>query len=307
LLQAILAGHPDLLGHPSEPQFFLDLYERFGLVIRDTGKAHKYLSQHPRMPLSEKDLEKVFNGDRSISIQLFTERYLSIWAGEALQEKQLVLKHPRLTFFLDFVFHIFPDAIILHIVRDPRANVSSQRARWKNATLLECISWWEKSIAIGRQLARSQPQRYFEVVYEDLVTEPEKTLTELCAKLKIPYNSELVTIDFKAPAYAPDTSPQLKHYHRPDPSRLALWKQYLSPFEIRLIENRLHRQMAWWNYSLESPKVSNLQYTLRLAIEWIRHLVIWKVKGGFRKLGWRLGIGLYTYPVLREKQVGRGE
>ncbi|MCP4166576.1 MAG: sulfotransferase [Chloroflexi bacterium] len=46
LVRSILAQHPDLSVHPSEPQFILELWKRYGPVIDDVPAAIDYVNLH---------------------------------------------------------------------------------------------------------------------------------------------------------------------------------------------------------------------------------------------------------------------
>lgn len=77
-----------------------------------------------------------------------------------------------------------PDALFVHIIRDPRdVALSLDRRGWtrplpwdKSRSLLAAGLYWEWIVRKGRSLGRNLPQQYIEVRYEDLVQEPKNTL-----------------------------------------------------------------------------------------------------------------------------------
>jgi hypothetical protein len=106
----------------------------------------------------------------------------------------------------------FPDAKIVHILRDPRATFVSQRKkrgaknkgrptpqqRW--AALLHelylstlFIAGWRRILRLDARYRAAYPDRYCLVRYEELVSNPETTLRELCGFLGIKFSMAMLT------------------------------------------------------------------------------------------------------------------
>ena len=86
----------------------------------------------------------------------------------------------------------FPDALIIHIIRDGRdVALSLDRRGWsrplpwdRDKGLLAAGLYWEWIVRKGRQFASRLQPDYFEVMYEDLVREPAETLQRLAVFLQ---------------------------------------------------------------------------------------------------------------------------
>lgn len=273
LLRALLNQHPDLLVHPAEPQFILDLYRRFGHCVYNIPEAVAYVRDHPhRAPaISAQALENAYRDCKQLSLQQFVQRYLRLWDGQERPPKRAVLKDPYFIRHLDLMFELFPAATFIHIVRDPRANVSSQRARWPRATTWECLRWWRDAARAGHRLAQQQPHRCIELRYEDLVTSPEQTLRQLCRFLHVPFLSELLEFELDTISFVPGKDPEAVRFTQLDPTRLAQWQKYLSPLEVRLVEAGGRREMAWYHYEAMNPSVATLPFVARLLQERLRY------------------------------------
>ena len=81
----------------------------------------------------------------------------------------------------------FPNALVIHIIRDGRdVALSLAKQPWirplfrhKQSRLLAAGLYWEWAVKKGRQLGRAIPADYFEVRFEDLVQAPFSTLKEI--------------------------------------------------------------------------------------------------------------------------------
>jgi hypothetical protein len=74
-----------------------------------------------------------------------------------------------------------PGLPIVHIIRDGRDVVASHRDRWGSLSALKAVRKWPWYVRAARAAGArlSAEGRYYEVRYEDLVTDPETTLHKL--------------------------------------------------------------------------------------------------------------------------------
>jgi len=295
ILRVMMDSHPQLLVHPDEPQFILGLYRRFGFEIRDVSTALRYLTSHKYFPptLDTNFVHAGFMNLERTSLRLFVERYLQIWGGEALKTRRLVMKHPQWIYHLDFLTRIVPDAVILHVVRDPRSNVLSQRNRWPEFTVWDCAMVWRKALRHGRSWAQRNPDRYHEIRFEELVQHTEKTLIQVCDAVGIPFSDSMISFDYLSTNYVggkPDTQTR---YRSTDPTRIDRWKTNLSSLEIRLVEYACRSEMERWKFKALKPMVSGPFLAVTIISGWLRNWVFTlgrSIKALGRLAGWRLGL-----------------
>jgi hypothetical protein len=282
LLRTMLDRHPGLLVHPAEPQFILALYRRFGHCIWDVPAAVALVRDHPYRPanVEPEELARAYAGRGRSSLKAFVERYLALWGGEALAQKRPVLKDPYFIRNLKPILTLFPDAHLVHIVRDPRANVSSQKARWKDAALWECIAWWRQAARAGRALAAERPAAYTQIRFEDLVMEPEETLAALCGRLGLPYVPELLEFELQTVSFRSDRDPEPVRFTAPEPAKLRQWESYLSTTEVALIEATCRREMIRLGYEPVTAGRSALLLAPTYLVERLRFLP----KASFRQV-----------------------
>jgi hypothetical protein len=112
-------------------------------------------------------------------------------------------KTPLYVQYIPQIQAIFPRAQFIHVIRDGRDAALSARAKWGRSKpymdLSYLLSNWVRNVqtgqAAGRQLG---PQRYYEIRYEALVSDPAATLQALCAYLGEPY--EPAMLDYRQTA-----------------------------------------------------------------------------------------------------------
>ena len=180
---------------------------------------------------------------------------------------------------------------MIHIVRDPRANISSQRARWPELTVTDCAIWWRDAVRIGRATANEDPEHCIELRYEDLVLDPSPTLQYLCKALGLTFSEAMMSFDYQTTSFQPDAKPENVRHQGIDASRLERWRQYLDDDEVQIIERYCGAEMAWWNYErTQLPSSPNIALAWRLTRERGGHQYKKsgrQVKGMLRKVEWK--------------------
>ncbi len=97
-------------------------------------------------------------------------------------------KTPLYALSVDFVTEVFPDAQIVHVIRDGRDVVVSHRKRFGYWSAVKCVVKWPRYIRTTRAFAaRLPPQRYHELRYEDAVGDPDSALRALFEFLGEPW------------------------------------------------------------------------------------------------------------------------
>lgn len=146
-----------------------------------------------------------------------------------------------------------PDAVFIHIIRDPRAVYSSVRdLDWGGRTPFWVASTWLKSVSAGLALERSYPSRVFTLRYEEFVRDPDVSFMDICQKLGLP-SSPLSFSNYKVPAYT-------QHQHRkvgaaPSSSSVDAWKKSVSERDVSVIESVCRPVMALLGYTPQSEIV----------------------------------------------------
>jgi hypothetical protein len=189
---------------------------------------------------------KVNHGIANI-LEIFTKQYT-----KQKNKPRWAEKTPDNIFHVEFINQIFPTCQFINVIRDGRDVVCSYKQRWGRFTLLSAISTWNKAIDFSLQYRKQLPkERYFEVRYEELVTNPEKTTQDLMSYLQEKWVPALLAHqnadhDFWFNKDKPETPSEVKEKQpeRHSPSKpiftssTGKWKKQLNPLE-KVIANLL--------------------------------------------------------------------
>ena len=196
-------------------------------------------------------------------------------------------------FKLDEIRACFPNARIIHIVRDPRAVVCStikafKRGQFSDWNIYSTARYWVRCVKVHAQQVSTKADGYMLVRYEDFVTRPKQTLTEISSFLSLKFVDEMLNAHRVAADYIrPDKSGNIPALHtltqhRLDSGRTDAWKKILSPSQCKLIERTAGKQMATLGYAPArqeySPPQMRVSFFLpRWAIGEGRRIVMKKI------------------------------
>ncbi len=123
---------------------------------------------------------------------------------------------------------LWPQARFVWLVRDPRAVARSVvQVGWSGNVWAAADIWLEAQKAWQRLREAIPSGRWTEVRYEDLVCDPEATLSQICRFLGVEYSPKMLT-------YPQDTT-----YDAPDPGAAERWRDQLGLRACRRVEERV--------------------------------------------------------------------
>lgn len=224
MMLRIFNKHPELMVL-NELHFFEQLWSP-----QDKGKP---ISKHEAITLASKLLltQRVgymthdqdylqFTDEATKLVQELTEREIIAEAifnhftkrEVALNHKTIVCeKTPQNVFYLKEIFELYPNAKIIHMVRDPRAILLSQKNKWNRRNLggnymtarealrlrinyhpITLSKLWNAAINAAQLF--SNDKRILMVRFEDLLEQPENTIQIICHHIDVDYNNNMLNI-----------------------------------------------------------------------------------------------------------------
>jgi hypothetical protein len=247
LLQCKLNAHPDVC-FPPETHFFRFYVQngRFEKIMRQKGATAllEHLNNDKYLKRLKCDIDGLFErtyvNNQLPSADRFYLRLLSEYSNR-INKRIIGDKDPRNIEYLSDLHRYFPDATIIHMIRDPRdVIVSRLKADWsKGRILLSHVFTYKFQIQIGRQMGNKFfGDRYHEVIYEQLLSEPYEVLKQVCKILDISYSSKMLDFASSAKEIISNSEMQWKKETLGPllKENWGKWKNHLTHRQILLIE-----------------------------------------------------------------------
>ncbi|HUA19621.1 MAG TPA: sulfotransferase [Bryobacteraceae bacterium] len=146
----------------------------------------------------------------------------------------------------------YPNAAVLHLVRDPRDVVASLLRipfGWSSA-VVNARTW----LGLNRAARRSSHRPgYLEVRYETLVTQPEEELARICRFI----GEEFIPCMLRPEQTSPMHPGEQDRYHAPvTTSRLGAWRSELTQPQAAQVEWVVGPYLEAFGYTREAPRAS---------------------------------------------------
>lgn len=172
---------------------------------------------------------------------------------------------PRNIFYIKQLLKTYPDAKFVHMIRDPRAVMASQKNRWRQRAmgrkvipLTEVIRvkvnyhpWTISKLwlrATNMAIAMADHPNVLLMKFEDVVSEPEKRVKEICAFLDIDFEEGMLNI------------PQMGSSHKINEPKAGItkdvvskWSDTLDTGEIASCEKLTSSLMSRFGYERQIP------------------------------------------------------
>ena len=296
LLRSLLDNHPQLIVYPEETLFF----RKFLTLV--VGKSYQ-----GQLKLAEEHLIHIFQWNvtnppahqvgypdrdyqRSISFDQVRAHLRAIadrkfdHCGDILSAaviaygktvdilsdstKSWVEKTTYNEFFIPQIINWWPEVRFIHLVRDPRDNYATYRRKHPEWNSSFFASNWLRSTKIGLQNQKALgSNRYWILRYEDLTSQPEETIKEICSFLTIDDHPSL-RIPSRVGKVWKGNSMFPVRFEKISSGPIGRWKKDLDAQDLYIIQSICKLVMRKFDYKLHekySPRI-----TLRTQLEVIK-------------------------------------
>ena len=297
LLRSVLDSHPELVTYPEETSFFRrylpmvagsDLQGKLALSDRYLTHIFEWNQQNPpdhQAGYPDRDystfpIQEIRQAVRELVAERFEhdgDMLSAVILAFGKVSGQLtnlshhwVEKTPYNEQYADQICEWWPDAKIVHTVRDPRDNFASYHRKhvdWSPEAF--ALNWVNSTQAGLNNRERYGQHHYLLLRFEDLTNTPEAKLTELCQFLGINDDPSLRQPVRGGKPWG-GNSMFADQFSSISAKPVGRWTESLKPDEVATLELIAGPAMAHFGYSL-TTRVDSLDHAARLVI--IRRLL----------------------------------
>ncbi len=173
----MLDSHPHISCGP-ESHFLVDLAD---IVDRHGDRIERFGVDQAQW------YEKIADFFHTFHLEYAQKRGKQRWAE----------KTPKYTRHLPLVNQLYPDCQLIHMIRNGRDVVSSYHKRWGYLSAVKTAAYrWRDYITRARDFGKTLPKdRYYELRYEELVSDPEMVLRGVFEFLQEPCVPDVLHYD----------------------------------------------------------------------------------------------------------------
>lgn len=265
LLYAIIGSHPDI-ALTRRTNFWEFFYKRFG-DLSDPENAARCLAamkRYERLADLEPDwasyFEEFWSGERTYA-RLFG--LLEQQHARRLGKRRWGDKSHNLERHAKAVFECYPNARMIHIIRDPRDRyVSARKAeRVGRGGAAAGTAAWLWSVHLAKRNLRRYPKQYKVVQFESLVASPEETARQLCEFIEEEYSPEMLTLKGAAEFSEKGGNSSFQSHRAGAISRspVGRYRKFLEPRELAVMQALARREMCDFDYEVEPVNLSGAE------------------------------------------------
>lgn len=179
----ILSAHPQVVGIPPETHLF--------------SHGIRPLAERVHHGASDSNRTGVVWADRDVFLDAVRDLCDAVFSGlaDALgggAQARLLERTPLHATALDLIGDVYPDAAVVHLIRDGRDVARSLIGQdWGPESIAEAAEEWRSTVEAARQ-ERRRIDRYVEVRYEELLADPAGRIREVFRDLGLEATDDVV-------------------------------------------------------------------------------------------------------------------
>ena len=204
---------------------------------------------------------------------------------------------PKNIFYIQELLSHFPNAKIIHMVRDSRDVLLSQKNKWKRGFLgaskiplretirsymnyhpITSAKFWNSAVLHGNKMEENP--RVIKIKFEELLQNPQEKIMELCDFIEIPFDKKMLEVPNIGSSTVLDKEDELEI----DSTKIEKWKKGgLTTAEIYLSQIFTKDRMQANGYELKSfvtPPIFSIFYLITFPIKAFLTLIL-----NFKRIG----------------------
>jgi hypothetical protein len=287
LIFALLASHPRI-AMTRRTNWWTYFDGRFGdlgqedALRRILGEMRQY-RRHRKLEPDFERLEAEFRAGERSYCRLFD--LLESQHAERVGRPRWGDKSLHTERYADRVYECFPEARIIHMLRDPRDRYASAVKRWKSKRggVGSATAAWLASVELGRRNVERYPGRYRFLQYEHLVHDPEGELRAICEFIGEPYDPAMLGMAGASDVLDAGGNSSFGRFSVGEisPKSIGRFRQVLSPREIAFVQRTAGDEMRALGYEEADTRLDGsdrLAYALGTVPVNAAKMALWRAR-----------------------------
>ena len=178
-------------------------------------------------------------------------------------------KTPSHIDYIDPILRDFPQAKLIHIVRDPRdVCLSMIRARFGPKNPFAAAKAWKRYVKKTEAIEeRYATTGVVEIRYEDLLADPPAILKHVCSSVGVDYSESMLRYYDDANPYNTDVTNLINLQKPVITNNSGKWKRHLKKEAVKTIEAVTGHSMSKYGYNLSEGSACKISSGRRIALE----------------------------------------
>jgi hypothetical protein len=270
LVRRIVDAHPEVAVTPEMHWLTRHFKSRNGLVASELVSelaGHKRFAQ---FEIPREEFEGLLGSGDAVPYPTFLRRVFSLYGK--IKNKPLVgNKTSGYVRRIPTLHALWPEAKFVHIIRDGRdvclsvlnwkkaERTVGRYASWEEDPVSTTALWWERKVRKAREDGAALGSGlYHEMLYEDLVEEPERECKGLCEFLGVPYDDAMIRFaEGKTRTDLPNARKTPKKAWLPITSGMRNWRTEMPVTDVERFEAAAGHLLEELGYERAVPNPSS--------------------------------------------------
>jgi hypothetical protein len=282
LLSTILDAHLNIIV-PFESSIIINLHSKYGKITKWNkdilAEFYHDLSQQRKFegwPMKREVLKAdILNSPENVTYQeLIKTIYLHFKSYYEKEEIEIIGdKNPIYSFYGKKLLEIFPEAKIIHIIRDYRDNILSiKKVNFEAPVTALLAHRWKIANKKIEKLSKKYPNQYYLLKYEELVSDSEQEIKKICTFLNVSFQESMLNFHQAKDKVLKDFSKkEIDKYHSSlyqpiNTRKVGIWKKKMRERNVKIADsiNQLYAE----KYGYE-PRYTISLSSLIISLPWI--------------------------------------